>query len=241
MIEIHVDTEQLIKEMDRNLLLERKYRAIVGMVLNRLVYGARQYAIDKGMGKLFMFRQGRGKGLLKKHFQYTKTKTNIPIDRMDVFYGSVSSPRFSGWIEQQSGEKTQRERVATLAARGKQNKRVIPGKYRHNKLSGMPRRETVPVRNKRSVAHHTAAMLAILQRRGYTGPVYIGEDTGGDAAFLPGIYQMLAGGKVRPIQFDELLQPKRLNWAFRLQRDYMRQVDLYEHVAIAINRLLKNK
>lgn len=237
-----MDTEELFKQMDRNLLLERKYRAIVGMTLNSLIYEARQYAIDKGMNKLFVFRgSGKGKGLLRKHFRYTKTKLNIPISRMSVYYGSTPSTRFTGWTEQQSGAKTQRERVATLQARGKQNKRVIPGKYRHNKLSGMPRRENVPIRGRKSTAHHTAAMLAILARRGYTGPVYIGEDTEGTAAFLPGIYQMLASGKVRPVQFDEVLQPKRLNWAYKLQRAYMRQTDLYKHIAYVISKVLRNK
>lgn len=237
MIDISINEKAFLKDVERTLLNQKKYRAIVGTLLNRLAYQARNFAIKKGMEKSFTFRS---RGLKRKHFRYTKTRTNIPIDLMASYYGSISSKRFTGWIEQQTGKRTKRTRTATPSARGKTGKRQIGKRFRHNVLNRMPRREVVPVRNAKSEAHHTAAMLAILERRGYRGPLYIGEQADGEGDWPAGIYQMMAKGKVRPIQLDRELQPQRVDWASELQRNFFRQINLAHETAAAIHRVMRN-
>lgn len=237
MIGIDIKEKQFLRDVGKTVLNPRKYRAICGTILNRLAYSARLFAIKKGVNKKFTVRS---KGLLRKHFMYTRTRTTIPIDEQKTYYGSIASKRFTGWIEQQTGKRTKRKRTATPGARGKTGKRVIPKRFRHNLLNRMPRREVVPVRNKQSEAHHTAAMLAILKRRGYRGPLYIGEQAdGSEQQFPAGIYQMLAKGQVRPIQLDRELQPERVDWANELNRDFFKSVDLNKETAAAIHRIMR--
>lgn len=237
MIGLRIDEKQFLKDVEKTFLNPKKYRAITGTLLNRLAYQARNFAIKEGLEKEFTFRS---RGLKRKHFRFTRTRTTIPIAQMVSYYGSISSNRFTGWIEQQTGKRTKRTRTATLSARGKAGKRQIGKRYRHNMLNRMPRREVVPVRNAKSEAHHTAAMLAILTRRGYRGPLYIGEQADGAGSFPAGIYQMMASGDVRPVQLDRELQPHRVDWASELQRRFFRSINLVHETAAAIHRVMSN-
>jgi hypothetical protein len=238
MIDISINEKAFLRDVKKTFLNPRKYRAITGVLLNRLAFQARNFAVKKGLEKEFTFRT---RGLKRKHFRYSKTRTNIPIDLMMSYYGSASSKRFTGWIEQQTGKRTKRERTATPGARGKTGKRQIGKRFRHNALNRMPRREVVPVRNAKTESHHTAAMLAILTRRGYRGPLYIGEQVDGEGEFPAGIYQMMAKGSVRPIQLDRELQPERVGWASQLQRDFFKSINLARETAAAIHFVMSKR
>jgi hypothetical protein len=248
MIGLNIDERQFLSNVEKYITNQKKYRAIVGTLLNILAYKARNFAIKKGMGKNFTIRS---KGLLRKHFMFTRTRTTLPIDQQQAYYGSIASKRFTGWIEQQTGKRTQRERTATPAARGRTGKRVIPKKFRHNLLNNMPRRELFSVRNKKSDAHQIYVMLAILARRGYRGSLYIGEQADGKGRFPAGIYQMLNKktkdkhgvhwNTVRPVQLDRELQPDRVDWANEMQRDFFGSINLAKETAAAIHRVMSHK
>ena len=61
----------------------------------------------------------------------------MPIASQVSEYGSVAKPRFSGWVEQELGEKKARKYYAALAGRGGGKRRRVKRGFRMDKPYGM--------------------------------------------------------------------------------------------------------
>jgi hypothetical protein len=104
----------------------KKYTRASATVLNNYAFGTRNNVL-KWMPTLMTVRN---KGFLRSHLRVNKTALSTPIDSQQADVGSIEGPRFSGWIEQETGVRTPRKRVATVRARGGNKRRQMIDKAR---------------------------------------------------------------------------------------------------------------
>ena len=183
--------------------------------LNEYAFRVRQYQMDEITSKMTV----RSPGFVKASIRWQKTSGRKPINSQLSETGSVLLPYSSGFKEQQTGERTRRDRLAYVAGRGgSPSKRIIdsarvrpandfekPGKYHGD----TPRRRIVD-------------MLVKLSAKNYRKPFIIHGD---DKTFEPGVYRF--GKKFsdpkkaskrrlsRLVTFSmpaSKTQPKRIRW-----------------------------
>lgn len=191
---------------------EKRVKAAEKLVLNDMAFATRKEAhktIEKDMTVRSKFA--------KRQIRVEKVKANFVISRMFSLVGSVTAPRFSGWVEQEYGNKTDRN-VATKAGRVSGSKAKVI--RRGNRLSKpyftqkrFPKRGKVVARMqraKRGGTHwETPAMLSTLRRTKYRAPFILF----GYKKIPPGLYK-LKGKGIQMLQgFDPpKQQPRRLKW-----------------------------
>lgn len=180
-MEIYLDTNYINDQLKH--LSERRSSIFLRNTINTLLFDLRKYSLSpRGMQAEM---QIRSKGLLKSHLIVIKAKAN----RFSCvgYFGSVKSPRFSGWKEQQTGEATRRKIVVHKKhARGNSGKRILSKKYRRN--AGAERLLT-DQKNTSTDRQKITATMAILRRQGYNGAVILEK---GYYKRQPGIYQFVS-------------------------------------------------
>lgn len=148
-----------------------------------------------------------------------RTKANFRTKTAEV--GSISRPRFSGWVEQQKGTPSKRKRQPTLTARtgGNWKKKTAP-RFRFKPAKRFVRPSTDPFRKKgRRLSNNSgrdiAIFLQILRRNKYRQPF-----------FLPIKYKRLEKGlyifKKKRLQLVQGLDPdptKRNTWMTRVVKN----------------------
>lgn len=96
-------------------------RASAGMI-NGLAFETRSAALVQLAGDLVI----RDPRFVNSRMQVEKARSG-PISGQQAVVGSVQSPRFSGWVEQETGQPATRNRVFTLTARrNREQNRVAP-------------------------------------------------------------------------------------------------------------------
>ena len=116
--------------------------------------------------------------------------------RQHSIVGSIERARFSGWAEQQTGEKRESPRVATIAGRGGSKKRQIV------RAARLKRRVPSARKKRRAIG-----MINVFKQQGYKGLFVFSGRTG----FPSGVYRMLRG-KPTMMQAFRRGQPARLDW-----------------------------
>jgi hypothetical protein len=212
----------------------RKFAAASGMLLNNLAFGVKkQIPItmrDSGM----VIRNER---FVNSKIRVEKSRFSLPIDAQRSTVGSVSGPRFTGWIEQETGEQPDRSRVFHLAARAGSKKKKAPPRFRLRASNNPPR----PNQYKGKDANHrVVVMLQMLGREGYKKPFVIT----GHKRMRSGLYKFGRGGKgkkrlVMLQRFDKPPTPKKFPWIRKARRDYMASISLIAEWKKAIERSLR--
>lgn len=97
----------------------RQFRRASSLMLNEFAFGSRRSALDL-IGKRMTIRNEK---FISSRFRVTKSS---PATQMSVM-GTITAARFSGFVEQEFGRHTDRNRVATLAARsGSRSNQIKP-------------------------------------------------------------------------------------------------------------------
>lgn len=197
---VEIDVNDFFKKMKR--FGRRNVEKFVNDYINDCLFAVRTFAIThpSGIEKEFTVR---AKGLVRKHLRVKKAFGMVG------YFGSISSPRFSGWEEQQTGKRTKRKiKVHTKHARGAGGRRKLAKRFRRKNENAKNLLD--PIGRITGDENIIAANLSRLNRDRYSGPVILPERFGNRK---PGIYNMYKSGKLKIMQIWETKQPERQEWA----------------------------
>lgn len=132
----------------------------------------------------------RSPGFVKKHVVVSKAVPG-PIRNQQAEVGSTFGERFTGWEEQQFGDKGKQKSVASKFARGGQWQGKIRQKLRRQQSNPLWRPSDFNIRNAVSEKHRLIIFLQMLNQRRIKDRFYmpdrLGEMTGG------AVYKMQSG------------------------------------------------
>lgn len=133
-------------------------RAVVGM-LNNVAFDSRfelLEAIDDQMNV-------RNRGFVTRHMRVEKAKGD-DISRAVSVVGSIAGARFTGWVEQETGQPDKRNRVYSLLSRGgSETNKVKPGRTRKSS-NRILRMGDFDIDNAASDTHRLIIFLQIMDR-----------------------------------------------------------------------------
>ena len=210
----------------------KQFARASGTLLNNLAFGARASMleeIDRGMVV-------RNKRFVASKIRVHKSHTRQPISSQEAIVGSVDGPRFSGWVEQELGKKTDRTRVFSMLARRGSAFRPAQPSARLKPSNDFPTPDDYPGLDEN---HRAVVMLQSLGRQNYRKPFVIK----GHRRIKPGVYRF-GGGKRGKKQIHVLqqfkaktVQPRRFRWLSLGYMGYMRRVHLGREWSRVITRI----
>lgn len=228
-----VDDRELGKLMKFYATAPRKFAKATGMMLNNFAFGT-QYRINQLMPKRMTIRN---KSFLKRQIRVDKARPVYPIQNQESSVFSVSAPRFSGWLEQETGKKTDRKRTIALGARGRNKKKQAKKRARFMTSNQFLNPDDMAgVRGDKKKAQ---VLLARVFREKYKKPFLLwGHDKLG-----PGLYVRKSKKKTRVLQRMDTkkVQPKRFRWMETSRNYYFAKLNLYREWAYIIDRVFKVK
>lgn len=222
----------------------KMFARCTGMLMNNFAFGSRIETMKLLEAKMII----RNPGLLRTAIRVTKSHLREPISTQVSTIGSVARLRFSGWEEQETGKKTLRKRVASLAGRKGHMINRIPGKYRmrHAFITVSPFSDsTYGPPTKEHADFKVPRILRALARIDYAEPfMIVGYDK------LPaGLYKFDEGKdakgrrKLSLLQFfqPKKKQPKINKWRLSGVRNYMKSISLKREWGLVVDRALKQQ
>ncbi len=202
----------------------QQFQRASGMVLNSFAFGTRKAAIDTINDEMTV----RNPRFVSSSLLVDKTPLNAKFTAQEATIGSIKRDRFSGWIEQQTGKRRKKTRVATLLARGQSAGKQVKPSVRMKPSKDFPD----PSEFKNSVP----AMLNALTRKKHRKPFILKKFS----KFKPGLYKFLRKKIVKLQDFDsKKAQPKRLDWMGIAIDKYFRAHPIRDTWADALRRVLK--
>jgi hypothetical protein len=117
-----VDTRELIALRKWYKKQPAKFKRATAEMLNAFAFGARRSALDLITKRMTI----RNPKFIASRFRVTKATTSSQRSVM----GTLSGPRFSGFVEQELGVPTDRTRTATMAARSGSRSSQIKPRFR---------------------------------------------------------------------------------------------------------------
>lgn len=227
------DLRNLQKFMKR---APKSFSFVTASVLNTFAFGTRKENLHILESKLTI----RSQRFVKSRVRVEKARGNKPITSQRSEVGSISSDRFSGWVEQELGTPTKRTRISTVLARGGSVKKTVRPSVRlkpSNKFvdpDGFPGKQA---------EHRAWAMIAILARKGYRKPFVIT----GLPKIKSGLFKFNKGksGQFKRLQtFNprrSQLQPPRLKWLTGGSDRFFKRANIRQIWADALTRELLGK
>lgn len=101
----------------------RKFGYATADVLNQMAFGNRNESINILHNRLTI----RNKNFVNSSMRVEKAKGYHNINTMESKFGSIKKDRSSGWIEQETGRRSNKDRVATIMGRsGSESKQIKP-------------------------------------------------------------------------------------------------------------------
>lgn len=174
----------------------------------------------------------RNERFVSSSVRVEKARGNIPLSGQVAMIGSIKRDRFTGWIEQETGQKTTRTRTSTMLARGGNVSRQIRPAFRlkpgnkflqPNDFEGQ------------SPQHRVIVMLQTLSRQKYKKAFVIK----GHKAFRSGLYKIFRKKIMLLWRFKDRKQPKRIRWLTLGRFKYFRSTNIDQVWANALKRVLK--
>ena len=208
----------------------RQFGRATGGMLNEFAFGVRREAFNEIERRMKV----RNPRFVNSRLRVHRAVFAQAIDQQYSETGSISSPRFSGWKEQQLGTRAKRTRVSTLFARGNQSRQIKPA-YRLK-----PAKDFVSSDDyKGSSQHRVIAMLAHLKRKKYNRPFIVKR---GHRKLKPGLYKY-SRSKLRRIQnfqpTRKQRQPRRIPWLTGARDRYFSGVSMRRLWTNQLRRVLK--
>lgn len=223
-----VDASQLLKLTTFYAKAPKKFAKATGSMLTDFAFGTRTAAIEVIREKMVV----RSGAFVERQLRVEKSHRRLPIQSQESEAGSVATKRFTGWKEQQTGQKTARERVINLLARRGSPKRKAAPKARLK-----PGRQFESYRDYpgRTPETRSTVMLQILGRKRWKEPFLVTKKRG----ILPGLYRF-KNRKLRALQlFGRKIQPKRVAWLTIARDRYFQREDIGRLWARTLGRILR--
>lgn len=193
--------------------LEEWYRRHPRMVqyaasdmLNQLAFMTKRETFDV-ISEEMIIRKSR---FVSSSVRVTKSKGYHDINRQKSIAGSVFRSDFSGWLEQETGEESEKTRsIFKAARRGNIHKVVSPG-FRMKPSSNFLSPDSPDFANiHESDNRKSIIMINMLARKGYSRPFIIkGHDK-----FSPGLYKFK--GRAKTVKGTTVKNGRKKHWKFK--------------------------
>jgi hypothetical protein len=205
-----------------------KFRKAESNVLNSFAFGARNSAIETLRKKMIV----RDRRFLEAGLKVKKSSFKDPISEM----GSIYRPSFSGWREQQTGERVDRNRIATVAARrGNIQNKIAPSVRMKRSNEFLRDSEVIPGR---TGAGRSAAMIAYVQRKKHNKPFILS----GSTKYPKGLYRRKRKRIVLLQKLGDVAKTvKRIRWMDISIQEYFTNNSIRRTWAQSIARILRVK
>lgn len=186
----------------------RLVRVACAKMLTEFAFGTRTRAITQ-IDKLMTVRNRR---FVMGRLQVTKAKGYVPVSQQVAIVGSVGKDRFSGWREQEFGDRGNRKRFSSLAGRGGSETKQM----RHA-IRLKPGRDVVTPSdyNPRGGAGNLAGFIAMALRRKETKIIRI-----------KGTFYKRKGKTLEIVQRMNPKRTRRRRWLFPARVQYFQHTDL---------------
>lgn len=206
----------------------RQFARAAANVLTSFAFGNRSESLDIIKSKMTV----RNERFVKGSVRVEKARGNVPLSAQQSRVGSIQRDRFTGWVEQETGQKTTRTRTSTLLARGGNISRQVRPAFRLKPGNKFASPDDFPGQ---SPQHRVTVMLQTLSRQKSIRPFIIK----GHRKFKSGLYKFLRK-KIRRIQtFKNPKQPKRVRWLTLGRFKYFKSTNIDQVWAGALKRVLK--
>lgn len=207
----------------------RKFAKASGYMLNDFAFGVRNTAIEVLRERMTV----RDPRFVERRLQVEKSSTRPPFEAQQSEVGSTFFKRFSGWREQQTGERTTRERtINLLARRGSKKRKAVP----MARLKPGADFESYHRYPGASVEQQNVTMLQKLDRKRWKRPFLVL----GKRGMRPGLYKFYRR-KPRLLQVFNPSdpQPNRLPWLTIATDRYFQRVNIGQLWRKKIDRILR--
>ena len=224
-----VDNKDLKKILKFFRQSPERFAKATGSMLNDFAFGTRNTSIEV-INENMTVRNIR---FVMSRMRTEKSHQRMPMESQQSTVGSITSPRFSGWKEQQTGQKTARERTITLLGRMRRKTRKL---VRTARLKDVGRFESYHKYPGRGREQKNIIMMQKLDRQRWKKPFIIS----GKKGMVAGLYKFRRR-KPRLLQVFEpkKLQPKRIPWMEDAIRRYFQRQDIHRLWARTLRRLIK--
>lgn len=197
----------------------RQFAAATGMILNDAAFGSRDESIDAIESTMLV----RKKSLPRVFIRAKKSHFRLPITSQESEVGSLETDRFSGWVEQQRGDKADRSRVFTLVARAGSAARQAKPSARLDPKTDFLEASDFNIQGAKNEDHRQEIFIRMLARRKHRKPFLLRKHS----KFAPGLYRMTGTVKrtrIKMLQsFDpKKPQPRRIPWLTIGVENYLR-------------------
>ena len=167
-------------------------------VLNSMAFQTRMQYIDNINNDL----EVRSPGFVKSSIRVERAKGSEDMSRQLSMVGSIERANFSGWVEQETGETTEREKLITKKARGGSFAAKISSRAKLRKGRSFPNPNDFPGVS----LHQKAVVLLQVMGRGSGNKPFI---MFGHNSLIPGLYEFQGGTLTRLQSFVGDFQPKK--------------------------------
>jgi len=207
---------------------KKQFRAASASMLNHFAFGTKKAASAVIGGTMIV----RSEKFVNSRLRVRMANKKASIGRQVSIAASIRSPRFSGWIEQQTGAKAPKDRTFSLAGRRGSRRRKALQKARLKKSNTF---KTPDEFKGRDSHNRVVAMLGALSDERYKEPFKVY----GHASMTSGIYKF-KGRKLTMLQkFSANAQPNRLPWMDLARSRYFRGVNMQRLWGRTISYVLK--
>ena len=199
----------------------RLMRVASACLLNEFAFGTRTRAIQT-IGEMMIVRNKR---FVSSRLRVTKAKTSAPINIQESWTGSMATQRFSGWVEQEKGVPTNRNRFSTLAGRGgDEHKQMRPSIRLKPKHQVITQADYEP----RGGPSNVGGFIAMALRKKETRLIRI-----------KGVILKRKRSKLEVVQSLKRKQPRRLRWLRKARGLYFQHTDINRLWSRICNSLVK--
>ncbi|MCK5601154.1 hypothetical protein KAR91_04740 [Candidatus Pacearchaeota archaeon] len=225
-----VDNSQLTKLLLFYATAPKKFAKASGSMLNHFAFGTRTEALNELQRRMTI----RNQAFMKRQMRVEKSHTRLPIQSQVSKTGSVTTQRFTGWEEQETGKKTDKTRTFSLSARrGSRRKQALPS------ARLKPGRDLDNPNNYegKDSYHRVLAMLSAIQAKKSKKPFHVFK---GGRKISSGLYRF-EGDQLTMLQkyATSNAQPKRRPWINQARARYFRNTDMKALWSRTISFVLK--
>lgn len=228
----NVSTGELIEFRKLMTRGPRQFQKATANVLTSFAFGTKASA-SKVIHDKFTVRNSR---FVNSKLRAEKAKASDNINSQRSAAGSISGPRFSGWIEQEEGKTTTRTRVANKFARQNTWSKQMIGRSRlkPNQKFKSPSDFNIKAKNE---THRMTVFLIILSRRKRQQSFIISKKF---KKFKKGLYRFKSGKIERLQNFEPTkVQPKRIKWLTLGREKFFATANISDIWRGAVNRFFK--
>jgi hypothetical protein len=192
----------------------------------------------------------RNKSFVKRSMRVDKAKHGRPLNAIVAEMGSIDisrQGRSTGFQELETGKRTKKKRVPTLASRGGNESRQVAGPVRMDKLGKMFRHRMVRGKGLKTKRAKVAAMLRMVKSGAIGRQPFImprGVKTGPMANMPAGVWRL--GNKkklelVNPFQDRNAKRTKRIKWMTKAVDEVASQRNLMKIWKKEVDFILKRR